>query len=107
MVHKAEDIKPPPSAKNVEEPQRCAPNATGPTISRTPQPEKCRGKRLYNGSRGMGRNKDLRKKIAGEERTRLDHERKLRLELAKAGPDTELIEYWRREINAATKRQHC
>jgi hypothetical protein len=52
----------------------------------------------------MGRNRDLRKKIAGEERTRLDHERKLRLESARAEPDTELIKFWRREINAATKR---
>lgn len=52
----------------------------------------------------MGRSRDLRKKVAGEESTRLDHERKLRLELAKADPDAELIEFWRREINADTKR---
>ncbi len=52
----------------------------------------------------MGRNRDLRKKIAGEERTRLNHERRLQLELAKADPDSELIGFWRREINAAKKR---
>jgi hypothetical protein len=54
----------------------------------------------------MGRNRDLRRKIAGEERTRLDHERRLQRELAKTDPDLELIEFWRREINAAKKRKH-
>jgi hypothetical protein len=55
-------------------------------------------------AQGMGRNKDLRAKTAGEERSRINHERKLQLESAKPAPDSELIEFWRREINAATKR---
>ncbi len=36
-------------------------------------------------------------------RTRLDHQRKLELELAKADPDSELIEFWQREIDAAKR----
>ncbi len=40
----------------------------------------------------MGRNKDLRKRIAGLEDIIVAHEVKIRAELAKANPDETLIE---------------
>ena len=48
----------------------------------------------------MGRNKDLRKKIAGRRRMVQRHEEKIRRELAKPHPDESLIEHWRNEIQA-------
>jgi hypothetical protein len=46
----------------------------------------------------MGRNKDLRKKITGWERTIAEHDEKIRRELTKAYPNEEYILGWRREI---------
>ncbi len=46
----------------------------------------------------MGRNKDLRKRIAGLEDIIVAHEVKIRAELAKANPDETLIASWEREI---------
>jgi hypothetical protein len=46
----------------------------------------------------MGRNKDLRKKIAGWENTIAEHEDKIRRELTKEYPNEEYIQGWRREI---------
>jgi len=48
----------------------------------------------------MGRNKDLRKKIAGWRRVIEQHEEKIRAELSKPRPDGSLIEHWRSEIQA-------
>jgi hypothetical protein len=45
-------------------------------------------------------------RLQGKRGRELDHERRLQLELAKTDPDLELIEFWRREINAAKKRKH-
>ena len=46
----------------------------------------------------MGRNKDLRKKVAGLRDIIAEHEAKIRVELSKDNPDGSLIEYWEREI---------
>ena len=46
----------------------------------------------------MGRNKDLRKKIAGRRRMIREHEEKIRFELSKPCPDEFLIAHWRSEI---------
>ena len=46
----------------------------------------------------MGRNKDLRKKIAGLRDIIAEHETKIRVELSKDNPDESLIGYWEREI---------
>ena len=51
----------------------------------------------------MGRNQDLRRKIAGRERIVEEHEEKIRRERMKPEPDEALIEYWRREIEARQK----
>jgi hypothetical protein len=52
----------------------------------------------------MGRNKDLRKKIAGRQRVIERHEEKIRLELSKPHPDESLIAHWRIEIEAAREK---
>lgn len=46
----------------------------------------------------MGRNKDLRRKIAGRQRMIETHERKIRRELLKPRPDESLIAHWQSEI---------
>jgi hypothetical protein len=46
----------------------------------------------------MGRNRDLRRKIAGRERVVEEHEKKVRRELTKLEPDELLIAHWQREI---------
>jgi peptidoglycan hydrolase CwlO-like protein len=51
----------------------------------------------------MGRNKNLRKKIAGHQRVIDDHEEKIQLEWTKANPDESQIAQWQREIEAAKK----
>ena len=45
----------------------------------------------------MGRNSDLRKKIAGYESIIAKHEEKIRVELAKDNPNELRIAGWRRE----------
>jgi hypothetical protein len=52
----------------------------------------------------MGRNKDLRKKIAGRRRMIERHEAKIRGELAKPHPDDSLIAHWRSEIVAVEEK---
>jgi hypothetical protein len=49
----------------------------------------------------MGRNKELRKKIAGLREVVEDHEEKIRREQMKPMPNESYIRGWRREINAA------
>ena len=52
----------------------------------------------------MGRNKDLRKAIAGQKRVIERHEAKIRAERMKARPHEQSIAGWRREIEAANSR---
>ncbi len=52
----------------------------------------------------MGRNKELRKKIAGQERVIADHMAKIRREHAKPHPDDDVVRGWEREIEAARKK---
>jgi predicted RNase H-like nuclease (RuvC/YqgF family) len=52
----------------------------------------------------MGRNRELKRKIAGLERVIESHEDKIRLELLRPQPDEDLVFSWRREIDAARKR---
>ena len=52
----------------------------------------------------MGRNKDLRKKIAGQERVIADHVAKIHRENGKPHPDDDAIRGWEREIEAARRR---
>ena len=52
----------------------------------------------------MGRNKDLRKKIAGRERMIERHEEKIRIELSQPHPDESLIAHWRSEIEAVKEK---
>ena len=51
----------------------------------------------------MGRNKDLRKKIAARERVIEAHEEKIRLERARAHPSEDLLRGWQREIDTQKK----
>jgi len=46
----------------------------------------------------MGRNKDLRTRIAGYERVIAKHEQKIRVELAEENPNELRIAAWQREI---------
>lgn len=46
----------------------------------------------------MGRNKDLRKRIAGLEDIIAAHEVKIQAELGKGKPDEAMIAYWEQEI---------
>ncbi len=46
----------------------------------------------------MGRNKVLRRKIAGYQSTIEEHEAKIRAELTKTHPNEDYIRGWRREI---------
>jgi len=52
----------------------------------------------------MGRNQDLRRKIAGCGRVIEDHGDKIRRELIKPCPSDTLIAGWRREIETQEKR---
>jgi 5'-deoxynucleotidase YfbR-like HD superfamily hydrolase len=48
----------------------------------------------------MGRNQDLRRKIAGRHKVIEEHEEKIRHERVKLVPDESLIDHWQREIDA-------
>ena len=48
----------------------------------------------------MGRNQDLRRKIAGREKVIEEHEEKIRRERMKPASDESLIDHWQREIDA-------
>ena len=48
----------------------------------------------------MGRNQDLRRKIAGREKVIKEHEEKIRRERMETAPDESLIQHWQREISA-------
>jgi hypothetical protein len=48
----------------------------------------------------MGRNKKIRKNIAGWEHAVRRHEAKIETERAKAAPDLDLIEHWENEIRS-------
>ncbi len=48
----------------------------------------------------MGRNQDLRRRIAGREKVVHEHEEKIRRERMKSAPDESLIDHWQREIDA-------
>lgn len=52
----------------------------------------------------MGRNKELRKKIAAQREVIEDHEEKIRRERLKPMPNESYIRGWRREINPATEK---
>ena len=51
----------------------------------------------------MGRNKQLRKRIAGQLRVMAAHQEKIEAELSQATPDSGYIRKWRREIDIAQK----
>ncbi len=51
----------------------------------------------------MGRNRQMRRKIAGRERVIDRHQEKIRAESAKAHPDDLLIDGWKREIEIHRK----
>lgn len=51
----------------------------------------------------MGRNKQLRKRIAGQLKTIAEHQRKIEEELRKPAPDSDYIRKWEREIDIARK----
>ncbi len=46
----------------------------------------------------MGRNQDLRRRIAGSQRMIEEHENKIRRERMKAQPNQDLIAHWQHEI---------
>jgi len=50
----------------------------------------------------MGRNQDLRRKIAGRQKVIDDHEEKIRRKRMKPAPDESLIDHWQREIDGRT-----
>ena len=52
----------------------------------------------------MGRNKELRKKIAAQQRVIEDHELRIEQEQMKAHPDQGYIRSWQREISAARSK---
>ena len=51
----------------------------------------------------MGRNKQLRKRIAGQLRVITAHQEKMEAELRKPTPDSGYIRKWEREIDRARK----
>ncbi len=51
----------------------------------------------------MGRNKQLRKRMAGQRKVIARHEQKIRAELGKPTPDFDYIREWEREIDVARK----
>ncbi len=48
----------------------------------------------------MGRNQDLRRKIAGRQKVVEEHQEKSRRERMRSVPDESLIDHWQREIDA-------
>jgi hypothetical protein len=52
----------------------------------------------------MGRNRELRKKIAAQRKVVEAHEEKIRGELKKPIPNESYVLGWRREISAATQK---
>jgi hypothetical protein len=52
----------------------------------------------------MGRNKDLRKWIAAQQRVVAKHEAKIRQEKAKPVPEESVINFWSHEIKVANDR---
>jgi hypothetical protein len=52
----------------------------------------------------MGRNRELRKKIAAQEKVVEVHEERIRQERMKAQPDEGVIRTWQREVAAARKQ---
>jgi hypothetical protein len=46
----------------------------------------------------MGKNKDIRKKIAGLQQVLTEHEEKIKNELTKPHPNRRRIELWRKQI---------
>lgn len=53
---------------------------------------------------GVSRNKQLRKRIAGQLGTIIQHETKIEHELGKPAPDVGLIRKWEKDIDIARKR---
>ena len=51
----------------------------------------------------MGRNQQLRKRIAGQQRVIREHEDKIAEELQRGAPDIRLIRKWERDIDKAQK----
>ena len=51
----------------------------------------------------MGKNKQLRKRIAGQLRAIAAHQEKIEAELSQATPDSGYITKWQREIDIARK----
>ena len=51
----------------------------------------------------MGRNKQTRKRIAGQQRVIQEHEKKIAEELQKTTPDFRLIRKWEKDIDKAQK----
>jgi len=49
----------------------------------------------------MGKNRQLRKRIAGQMRVIVQHEKKIEAELRKPAPDLGYIRKWKREIDTA------
>jgi uncharacterized protein HemX len=52
----------------------------------------------------MGRNRELRKRIASQDEVVRDHEQKIRQERMKLQPDEGVVRTWQREIAAARKK---
>ncbi len=52
----------------------------------------------------MGRNRELRRKIAAQEKVVEIHEDRIRQERAKSNPDEGVIRTWQREVAAARKK---
>jgi hypothetical protein len=52
----------------------------------------------------MGRNKELRKKIAAQREVAEEHEEKIRRERMKPMPNESYIRGWQREINTAREK---
>jgi len=51
----------------------------------------------------VGRNQQLRKRIAGQQRVIREHEDKIAEELQRGAPDIRLIRKWERDIDKAQK----
>jgi len=61
-------------------------------------------KQLLYDAGGMGRNKEIRKKIEGHQRMLAEHRDKIERELGTAEPRRELIAYWERRIQDVHQR---
>jgi len=51
----------------------------------------------------MGRNKHIRKRIAGQQRVIREHEDKIAEELRQSTPDIRLIRKWERDVDKAQR----